>query len=458
MRAHVTPGGRVEGIARVPGDKSIAHRWLLLAATADGPSRLLSMPKALDTLATARCLAALGPPVRPALEAWGSSPAVGDERHGSTWNGERSTLDLEALDLRGEGRGSLRPAEPTSLDCGNSGTTMRLLAGVVAACPFESVLTGDESLSARPMERVAAPLRAMGADVRTTDGHAPISIAGGRLTGTRVEPAVPSAQVKSAVLLAGLAAEGATSVVEAARTRDHTERALGALGAPVDVDGTEVTLRGPFQHGGLDGTLPGDPSAAAFLLAGGALTGGGVSILDVGLNPTRLGYLEVLSRMGLDVERQVEVEENGEPRGTLRSRAVGAIGSVVVSAEELPSVIDEVPVLAALAVHAEGESRFEGGRELRVKESDRLTALERGLRSLGGRIRIDGDDLVVDGGGLEGGPVVPVDDHRIVMALVVAALAARRPSVVEGIDAAAVSFPGFVPALTALGARVEEAG
>ena len=457
MRAGVTPGRRVEGDARVPGDKSIAHRWLLLAATAEGRSRLLGVPRALDTLATTRCLAALAPPVRPALEAWGSRPGVADERHGSTWNDAPSTLDLDALDLRAEGLGSLRSAETGPLDCGNSGTTMRLLAGVVAACPFESVLAGDASLSRRPMERIAEPLRAMGADVRTTDGHPPIAIAGGRLVGARIEPTVPSAQVKSAVLLAGLAAEGTTTVLETVRTRDHTERALRALGATVDVEGTEVTLRGPFRHGGFDGTVPGDASAAAFLLAGAALTGGGISISGVGLNPTRLGYLDVLSRMGLEVEREVEVEENGEPRGTLRSSAVDGIAPVVVAADEMPFVIDEVPVLAALAVHADGESRFAGGRELRVKESDRLSALERGLSSLGGRIRVEGDDLVVEGGGIVGGAVVPADDHRIVMALVVAALAARGPSEIAGIEAASVSFPGFLRALTALGARIEEA-
>jgi 3-phosphoshikimate 1-carboxyvinyltransferase len=458
MRAHVTPGGRVEGDARVPGDKSIAHRWLLLAATADGPSRLVGVPRGLDTLATARCLSALAPPVRPALEAWGSSPGVAAERNGSTWNAERATLDLDTFDLRGEGRGSLQPVGEEPLDCGNSGTTMRLLAGLVAACPFESILAGDASLSTRPMERVAEPLRAMGADVRTSDGHPPISIRGGRLVGARIESVVPSAQVKGAVLLAGLAAEGTTAVVEFARTRDHTERALRALGAPVGSDPAEVTLRGPFQHGGLEGTVPGDPSAAAFLLAAAALTGGAVTIVDVGVNPTRLGYLEVLSRMGLEVEVRVETEEIGEPRGRLTSRAVEVLAPVVVSAEEMPSVIDEVPVLAALAAHAGGESRFEGGRELRVKESDRLAALDRGLRSLGGRIRVDGDDLVVEGGGLAGGTVVPADDHRIVMSLAVAALAARGPSAIEGIEAAAVSFPGFVPALGALGARIEEAG
>jgi 3-phosphoshikimate 1-carboxyvinyltransferase len=455
MRVQVIPGSRVEGLARMPGDKSIAHRWLLLAATAEGRSRLREVPRSLDTLATGRCLAALAPPVRPALEAWGSSPGVADDRHGSTWNDERSTLDLEILDLRGEGRGSLRRAG--ALDCGNSGTTMRLLAGLLAGCAFESTLSGDASLSMRPMERIAEPLRKMGADVRTTDGHAPIQVRGGPLVGTRVEPAVPSAQVKGAVLLAGLAAEGSTTVIETAGTRDHTERLLRSLGATVTTDGTDISLDGPFQHGGLTGTVPGDPSAAAFVLAAAALTGGEVSIRDIGLNPTRLGYLEVLSRMGVEVEVVVEGEEIGEPRGTMRSGVLDAIAPVHVRADELPSVIDEVPVLAALAVHAGGESRFEGGRELRVKESDRLVALERGLGSLGGRIRIEGDDLVVDGGGLAGGSVDPVDDHRIVMALVVAALAARGPSTIERIEAAAVSFPGFVPALTALGARIEAA-
>ena len=429
----VRPARALRGALEVPPDKSISHRYALLAALADGVTSIERYSTGADCLSTLACLESLG--IEVARE-----PAA------------------EGLRVRIAGGAGHFRAPRGDVDCGNSGTTMRLLAGLVAACPFESVLSGDASLSSRPMERIAEPLRAMGADVRTSDGHPPISIRGGRLVGATVEPFVPSAQVKGAVLLAGLAAEGTTTVVEMAGTRDHTERALRALGAPVGVDRAEVTLHGPFQHGGLDGTVPGDPSAAAFLLAAAALTGGGVSILDVGVNPTRLGYLEVLSRMGLEVEVQVEAEEIGEPRGTLTSRAVEVVAPVVVSAEEMPSVIDEVPVLAALAVHADGESRFEGGRELRVKESDRLAALERGLRSLGGSIRVEGDDLVVEGGGLAGGTVVPPDDHRIVMSLVVASLAARGPSAVEGIEAAAVSFPGFVPALTALGARIEEAG
>ena len=213
----------------MPGDKSISHRWILLAATADGRSRLEGLPRSLDTTSTADCLALLVPPVRPALEAWGSSPGVTGERHGSTWNPEASTLDLEGLDLHGEGRGSLRPPG-RDLPCGNSGTSMRLLAGLVASAPFTTVLRGDASLSGRPMERVAEPLRAMGADVTTEDGRPPLTIHGRDLRGIRFEARVPSAQVKGAVFLAALAAEGPTAVIEPVPTRDHTERALAALG------------------------------------------------------------------------------------------------------------------------------------------------------------------------------------------------------------------------------------
>ena len=214
MRVRVTPGGVLRGEASVPGDKSIAHRWLLLAATAAGRSELRGVPRSLDTTSTASCLSFLTPTARPALEAWGSSPAGIGERHGSTWNREVSTLDLEVLELHGEGRGSLRPPG-RDLDCGNSGTSMRLLAGLVASAPFVTVLRGDESLSTRPMERVATPLRAMGAEVATDDGHPPVTIRGADLTGLHFAPDVPSAQVKGAVLLAALAAEGTTTVVEA---------------------------------------------------------------------------------------------------------------------------------------------------------------------------------------------------------------------------------------------------
>jgi 3-phosphoshikimate 1-carboxyvinyltransferase len=454
MRARVTPGGTIRGEVRVPGDKSIAHRWLLMAASADGRSRLEGLPRSLDIASTAACLSQLAPSTRPALDAWASSHPVTDERHGSTWNRDASTLDLDTLDLEGEGRGALqRPVR--ELDCGNSGTTMRLVAGLVSSAPFETVLRGDPSLSARPMERVASPLRAMGADISTVEGHPPLSIRGSTLRGIRFEPDTPSAQVKGAVLLAGLAADGRTIVAERVPTRDHTERSLLALGAPLHVEETGIVLEGPFQHEGFLGVVPGDPSSAAFLLGAAALTDGELTILGVGLNPTRLRLLDVLGRMGLEVETEIEGEALGEPVGTMRTRAGRDIRPVRVDGNELPLVIDEVPLLAALAAHADGPSRFEGAGELRVKESDRLSVLAEGIRSLGGEAAEEGDDLVVGGGGLAGGVVGSGGDHRIAMAFAVAALAARAPSELDGIESASISFPGFFELVQSLGADIE---
>ncbi|HUF58202.1 MAG TPA: 3-phosphoshikimate 1-carboxyvinyltransferase [Actinomycetota bacterium] len=454
MRARLTPGATIEGEVGVPGDKSISHRWLLMAATATGASRLEGLPRSLDTRSTAACLSELVPSARPALEAWGSSPSVTDERDGSTWNRDASTLDLGALDLRAEGRRSLkRPGRP--LDCGNSGTTMRLVAGLVSPSPFETVLRGDRSLSGRPMERVADPLRRMGADVTTEDGHPPVTIRGSALRGIRFEPDVPSAQVKGAVLLAALAAEGPTTVSERVPTRDHTERLFLALGAPIRSNGPELVLDGPFQHEGFRGTVPGDPSSAAFLLGAAALTGGHLTVRGVGLNPTRLRLLDVLRRMGLEVEVAVEGEELGEPVGTMRMGPGGVLRPVHVDRSELPLVIDEVPLLAALAAHADGPSRFEGAAELRVKESDRLAVLAEGIRALGGETSEEGDDLVIGGGGLAGGSAPSEGDHRMAMAFAVSALAARAPSEIDAIESASVSFPGFFELLRSLGADVE---
>jgi 3-phosphoshikimate 1-carboxyvinyltransferase len=332
---------------------------------------------------------------------------------------------------------------------------MRLVAGLAASAPFETVLRGDDSLSMRPMERVARPLRAMGADVATMDGRPPLTIRGAHLTGIRFRPEVPSAQVKGAVLLAALAADGPTTVIEEVGTRDHTERLLAALGAQIRTSGHEVVLEGSFQHRGFRGKVPGDPSSAAFLLVAAAVTGGEITLRDVGLNPTRLGFLGVLGRMGVEVEVEVEGEELGEPVGTMRLPSSVTPRSVHVAANELPLVIDEVPVLAALATHADGPSRFEGASELRVKESDRLSVLAEGLRALGGAARVEGDDLVVSGAGLTGGTARSAGDHRIAMALTVAALVARAPSEIDGSESAAVSFPGFFGLLRSLGADVE---
>ncbi|MCD6022084.1 MAG: 5-Enolpyruvylshikimate-3-phosphate synthase [Actinomycetia bacterium] len=334
---------------------------------------------------------------------------------------------------------------------------MRLLAGLVAPGAFETVLIGDASLMTRPMERVATPLREMGADVATRDGHPPVTILGGELRGIRFEPQVPSAQVKGAVLLAALEADGTTTVAEFAPTRDHTERALGALGAPVRATEAGIVLDGPFQHEGFRGRVPGDPSSAAFVLGAAALNGDEVALTGVGLNPSRLPFLKVFERMGLDVDVEVEGTVLGEPVGTMHLASAGRVRPVHVGAGEVPLVIDEVPILAALAAHADGPSRFEGVSELRVKESDRLSMLAGGIRNLGGLAEEDGEDLVIGGGGLEGGSARSAGDHRIVMALTVAAMAAEASSEIDGADRAAVSFPGFFQLLRSLGADVEEA-
>ena len=456
MRIRVIPGGRLQGTVRVPGDKSIAHRWLILACTASSRSRLTGLPGALDVRSTASCLAELTLKARPALDLWARNASSGVEGGGSTWNDTPRGVPNGTLEVEGEGRdGLIQPR--AGLDCGNSGTSMRLLAGILAAAPFTTELTGDRSLTARPMERVAAPLRRMGATVRTTDGHPPLVVTGGRLRGIEHRMEVPSAQVKGALLLAGAGASGETFVVEPAATRDHTERALGALGAPVRREGLRVGIAG-FQHAGFEAAVPGDPSSAAFLIAAAALSGSEMTIEGVGLNPTRLHFLRVLSRMGVVIETAVVGEQLGEPLGSIQVAPTDALRSTVVEAHELPLVIDEVPVLAMLGTHARGETSFLGASELRVKESDRLTALTEGIRALGGHAAADTDDLVIAGDGLRGGVASSRGDHRLAMAFTVGSLAADRPCEVEGMEAAAVSFPGFVRTLRSTGAAIEVVG
>jgi len=455
MRIRAVPGGRLQGSIRVAGDKSIAHRWLILASTASSRSRLTGLPSGLDVRSTASSLANLTVKARPALDLWARNVSSWVEGGGSTWNDTPAGVSYGTLEVEGEGRDGL--VEPRGrLDCGNSGTSMRLLAGLLSAAPFTTELTGDLSLSSRPMERVASPLRSMGATVRTTDGHAPISVTGGRLVGIEHRAEVPSAQVKSAVLLAGVWASGETVVLEWAPTRDHTERAFEALGAPVRRDGRGVGIS-RFQHEGFGAAVPGDPSSA-FLVAAAALTGSEVTVEGVGLNPTRLHFLEVLSRMGVTTETSVVGEELGEPVGSIHVFPRDALHATTIDADELPLVIDEVPMLAMLGTHAPAETRFVGASELRVKESDRLAALVEGIRTLGGQAAAEADDLVIAGGGLRGGVASSGGDHRLAMAFAVGALAGDRPSEVAGMEAAAVSFPDFVGTLRSLGGAIEVIG
>jgi 3-phosphoshikimate 1-carboxyvinyltransferase len=452
MRLRVQPGEGIGGAARVPADKSIAHRWLLLAATAHGASEVRGLAPALDLRSTARVLAAVvSNPIRSALEGWTSEPLP-------TAEGDRSTSNEpqpRAVAIRIEGRGRPGLHEPDGdLDCGNSGTTMRLVSGVLASCPFEARLVGDDSLSARPMERLAQPLRAMGAAIETTDGRPPVTVHGGPLVGVRHATPVPSAQIKGAVILAGIDADGETTVVEPAPTRDHTERALAHLGGPVLAEGLGVTVS-RFAPPGFSAAVPGDVSSAAFLVGAAALTGGSLEIDDVGLNPSRTYLFRILARMGVRLETHVDREELGEPVGSIVMGPADRLTGTTVADDELPQVIDEVPMLALVAANARGETRFRGAGELRLKESDRLSATRDAIRSLGGEAAVEGDDLVVAGGGLPGGTASSRGDHRLAMAIAVGGLAAGSDVVVDGMEAADVSFPGFVETLSSLGARLE---
>jgi len=443
MRLVVRPAaGPLRGEVRVPGDKSIAHRWFILACTARGVSELHDLPASLDVRSTAACMAGLLPELRMDLQAFARAP-------------EDDPEPIVGLVLDGAGLGSLQPPEE-ALFCGNSGTTMRLLTGVLAGQVFEAVLDGDHSLRRRPMERVAHPLRLMGADVRTDDGHPPVTVLGGFLNGIEYESPEPSAQVKSAILLAGVQAEGTTTVIESVSTRDHTERGLLALGAPVTIEPGRVSVQ-RFQHPGFRASIPGDVSSAAFVAAAAAVVPGSTAVIrGVGLNSTRTSWVRHLERMGASIVGHVEGERLGEPVGSLVAQAGDHLSSIVLNAEETAEAIDEIPVLAAVAAHARGESRFEGAGELRVKESDRLHGVVEGIRGLGGEAAVEGDTLVVAGGGLDGGVALGHEDHRLVMAFAVGALAARAECVIDGGEWAGISFPGFAGVLRDLGAEVEE--
>lgn len=410
----------MRGTIVVPGDKSISHRYALLAALADGTTTLRGYAPGGDCASTLACLAALGVTVSRHADTRGSVIAI-------------------------TGRGGQPFDSPDGpLDCGNSGSTMRMLSGVIAAHPLTATLIGDRSLTRRPMRRIMAPLTHMGARFTAAAGdRPPLTITGGALDGIDFVPDVPSAQVKSAVLLAGLQARGQCRVTESTRTRDHTERAVEAFGGEVTINGLSIAVPGGQRLRGIDARVPGDVSSAAFpAAAAAALAGSDVTIAGVGLNPTRTAIIGVLQRLGADVQVDTHETWQGEPVGTVRVRAQG-LGTLDIGADLVPSVIDELPVLGALAT-AGGELRVTGAGELRVKESDRIAALVGGLRALGA----DADELP-DGfhirgtRRLTGGVVDAHDDHRLAMAFAIAALNATGPVTIRGAEAAAVSYPGF---------------
>jgi 3-phosphoshikimate 1-carboxyvinyltransferase len=427
--AMVQPAPRgVRGHVRPPGDKAISHRYALLAALADGRSEIRGYSTGGDCASTVGCLRALGVAI----------DVAGRDASGLT------------LTVSGRGIGGLSPPAGV-LDAGNSGSTMRMLAGILSAHPFRTTITGDDSLRRRPMRRVIVPLERMGARIGSEDGRPPLSIQGtSAIQPIEFAPEVPSAQVKTAVLLAGLHADGITTVHEPLATRDHTERALHAFGVRVEARGRSVSIQGGQRLAARNLEVPGDISSAAFwMVAAASLAGSEIEIGSVGINPTRTGIIDVLRRMGAEVAVERSGSNVGEPIGTIRVRH-GHLGTAVIDPEDVPGVIDELPVLGALATHG-GELRVTGAQELRVKESDRISALADGLRRMGADIDELPDGFHVRGTRrLLGGDVDARNDHRLAMAFAVAALGASGPTMIHDAGAAAVSYPEFFAVLESL--------
>ena len=410
MIATVRRARKLDGAIRVPGDKSISHRALILGSIASGRSRLGGLSPGADVQSTRRCMQELG-------------------------------AELDGVMLDGRGLHGLHAADGP-LDCGNSGTTMRLLAGLLAAQQFESELVGDESLSRRPMDRVVAPLREMGARA----SWPPLQVGGqAPLHGFGHTMAKPSAQVKSAILIAALFADGMTSVVEPIKTRDHTELMLKAMGAAVDVDGLRVRVEPATRLEPLDLDIPGDLSAAAFwLVAAGLMPGSRVRLEGVGVNPTRTAFIDLLLGAGFQVNFSRPRFAGGEPVADLEGSSAAALRSLHVNGDKAAEMIDELPVLAVAATQIPGRTVISGAAELRVKESNRIEAMEEGLVAMGADVTAVEDGWVINGPRyLEGAKVSSHGDHRVAMALAVAGLIADGKTEIDGAECVEISYPDF---------------
>jgi 3-phosphoshikimate 1-carboxyvinyltransferase len=421
MDVHVDAAAAMKGELRVPGDKSIAHRALILGALARGIQIVRGLPPSGDVASTALCLQALGCRIE--------------------------TRQSGAVEVAGVIR---NPAG--ALHAGNSGTTARLLAGLVAGKGIDCIITGDASLSRRPMERIAEPLRFMGARIETAaDGRLPLAIHGGRLDGIIYSPPVASAQVKSCVLIAGLHAAGETTVIEKAPTRDHTEIMLQTMGVPVVRKGLEITVPGGAVPEAVEIAIPGDISSAAFFMTAAAMIPGSeVRLHEVGVNPTRTGALDALRRMGADIVLENLSSRTGEPVADITVSA-SSLKGIDIGGAAVPTLIDELPLLAVAATRAEGTTTVRGAAEMRAKESDRISAIVTNLRLLGAPVEEFDDGFAVEGPCiLKGCEVASFGDHRIAMAMAVAGLAARGRTTIRDAHAADVSFPGFFHDLASL--------
>ncbi len=420
MKMKIKPATGIEESFDIPGDKSISHRSLILGSIAEGQSRIKGLLEGEDCFRTLEIMKQLG---------------VRIEKNASH-------------EYRIFGRGLEGLTEPAAvLDCGNSGTSMRLIAGLLAGRDFYSVMSGDGSLRERPMDRIRGPLEMMGAEIWCREeGLAPLSIKGGNLRGIEYEPEVASAQVKSSILLAGLSAAGETAVREPAVSRDHTERMLQAAGADIEKDGNTITLAaGPQPLDPLDIEIPGDISSAAFIISAALIVPGTeITVTDCGINPTRSGLLDVLDDMQADLSYKNRSEIGGEPAADITATH-SQLKAVEVGGDIIPRMVDEIPVLAVLATQANGRTVIRDAEELRYKETDRLTAISQTLKEMGAEIEEREDGLVIEGptslrGGLE---LDSYHDHRIAMALAVAGLTADSPLEIKNSEVVDISFPGF---------------
>jgi 3-phosphoshikimate 1-carboxyvinyltransferase len=426
----VEAGGSLEGRVRVPGDKSISHRAIMLGALAEGRTMVTGFLEGEDTLATLQVFRALGVSIN---------------------NGpEKGEVGIHGVGLRG------LQAPKGPIYVGNSGTSIRLLAGLLAGQSFDVTLTGDKSLSGRPMGRICAPLAQMGACIKATpQGTPPLRIYGGHpLHGIEYSMPIASAQVKSSLLLAGLYARGQTCVIEPAPSRDHTERMLTGFGYPVKRDGKKVCIVGGGRLHGMAVAVPADISSAAFFMVGAAIGKNSDILLEhVGVNPTRTGVIDILRRMGANIEVGKVDLVGGEPVAAIRVRT-SALQGIDIPAEVVPLAIDEFPALFVAAACAEGQTRLTGAEELRVKESDRIQVMADGLQALGISVQPRADGIIIEGGRLQGGEVDSHGDHRCAMAFAMAALAAEGPIRVLDCTNVATSFPDFVELASQVGLEV----
>ena len=427
------PARNIRGSVQLPGDKSISHRYAMLSGIAEGPSRLENYSTGADCASTLGCMRALGV------------------------NWQRKSEGQNVIEVQGRGLSLAAPSTP--LDCGNSGSTIRMLSGIVAGQSFTSEMIGDESLSRRPMERVIKPLTTMGARIESQEGKPPLRITGGSLKPIDYKMPVASAQVKTCLLFAGLYADGETRVEESVRTRDHSEVALRAFGVHLErksVDaGAEVRIRGGQRLRGVESRIPGDLSSAAFFLCAAALfPESELTIPNLLMNPTRARLLDILMQMGLHISVTQLEEINGELVGSLEVEG-GSLKGAKISGADSAALIDEIPVLAAIAPFTQNGIEIRDAKELRVKESDRIASVAANLRRMGGQVEEFEDGLKIPGSQvLHGSEIDSYSDHRIAMAFAVAALRAEGETLIQGAESAAISYPAFFENLEEVAIRL----